>query len=144
MAVGQNQWYHYGVGAPPILVYFSGDWDVHWGYGILTHGHMISMHLDLTWENRREQSKIVRPCRDVPKRDDVKGSPKDIQHGEALDRHTRKGYPRAEQSCRPERLSVARHPWALCSDMFGTAHARTREESSVCSNFVAMSKLIVD
>ena len=26
------------VGAPPILVYFSGDWDVHWGYGTLTHG----------------------------------------------------------------------------------------------------------
>ena len=20
--------------------YFSGDWDVHWGYGILTHGHL--------------------------------------------------------------------------------------------------------
>ena len=27
------------VGAPPIVVYFSGDWDVHWGYGILTHAH---------------------------------------------------------------------------------------------------------
>ena len=40
MAVGQNQWYHFGVGAPPILVYFSGDRDVHWGYGILTHGHI--------------------------------------------------------------------------------------------------------
>ena len=33
-------WSHFGAGAPPILVYFSGDWDVHWGYGILTHGHM--------------------------------------------------------------------------------------------------------
>ena len=33
---------HFGVGAPPILVYFSGDWDVHWGYGILTHGHMFA------------------------------------------------------------------------------------------------------
>ena len=32
---------HFEVGAPPILVYFSGDWDVHWGYGILTHGHMF-------------------------------------------------------------------------------------------------------
>ena len=31
MAVGQNQCYHFGVGAPPMLVYFSGDWDVHWG-----------------------------------------------------------------------------------------------------------------
>ena len=31
MAVGQNQWYHFGIGAPPILVDFSGDWDVHWG-----------------------------------------------------------------------------------------------------------------
>ena len=38
MAVGQNKWYHFEVGAPPILVYLSGDWDVHWGYGILTHG----------------------------------------------------------------------------------------------------------
>ena len=35
--VGQHQWYHLGVGAPPILVDFSGDWDVHWGYGVLTH-----------------------------------------------------------------------------------------------------------
>ena len=28
------------VNSPPALVYFSGDWDVHWGYGlwILTHG----------------------------------------------------------------------------------------------------------
>ena len=41
MAVGQNQWYQLGVGAPPILVYFSWNWDVHWGYGILTHGHMV-------------------------------------------------------------------------------------------------------
>ena len=32
MAVGQNQWYHSWVGAPPILVYLSGDWDVHRGY----------------------------------------------------------------------------------------------------------------
>ena len=30
----KNQWYHFGVGAPPILVYFSGDWDVHWGYNL--------------------------------------------------------------------------------------------------------------
>ena len=31
---------HFGAGAPPIVVYFSGDWDVHWGYGLLTHGQM--------------------------------------------------------------------------------------------------------
>ena len=31
---------HFGVGAPPILVYFSGDWDVHREYGVLTHGHL--------------------------------------------------------------------------------------------------------
>ena len=42
MAVGQNQWYHFGVGAPPMLVYFSRDWDVHWGYGILNHGRMLA------------------------------------------------------------------------------------------------------
>ena len=40
VAVGQNQWYRFGVGAPPILVYFSEDWDVHCRYGILTHGHV--------------------------------------------------------------------------------------------------------
>ena len=34
MAVGQTQWYHFGVGAPAILVYFSRDWDVHWGYDL--------------------------------------------------------------------------------------------------------------
>ena len=38
VAVGQNQWYHLGVGAPPILV--------HWGYGILTNGHV---------ENQKDQ-----------------------------------------------------------------------------------------
>ena len=37
-AVGQNQWYHFGVRAPPILVYFSGDLHVHWVYAILSHG----------------------------------------------------------------------------------------------------------
>ena len=43
-AVGQNQWYHLGVGAPPILVYFSWDWDVHWGLtGVLTHGHVCPL-----------------------------------------------------------------------------------------------------
>ena len=42
MAVGQNQWYHFAAGAPPILVYFSGDWDVHWGtIWVLTHGHVV-------------------------------------------------------------------------------------------------------
>ena len=25
--------------------YFSGDWDVHWGYGLLTHGQMGMGHL---------------------------------------------------------------------------------------------------
>ena len=34
MAVGQNPWCHFGVGAPPILVYFNGDWDVHWKYDL--------------------------------------------------------------------------------------------------------------
>ena len=33
MAVGQNQWYHFGVGefTTRVRTYFSGDWDVHWG-----------------------------------------------------------------------------------------------------------------
>ena len=29
MAAGQNQWYHFGLGAPPILLDSIGDWDVH-------------------------------------------------------------------------------------------------------------------
>ena len=37
---GTHRWYHFGVGAPPILVYVSGDWDVHWGLGLLTHGQI--------------------------------------------------------------------------------------------------------
>ena len=30
---------HFGVGefTPHFRAYFCGDWDVHWGYGILTH-----------------------------------------------------------------------------------------------------------
>ena len=42
VAVGQNQWNHFGVGVPPIFVHFSGDLDVHWGHGILTHSHVWS------------------------------------------------------------------------------------------------------
>ena len=33
LAVGQQQRYHFGVGAPPILLYFSADWDDH-GYDL--------------------------------------------------------------------------------------------------------------
>ena len=44
VAAGQNQRYHFGVGAPPILVHFSGDWDVRSGYGFLTHGHVSPFH----------------------------------------------------------------------------------------------------
>ena len=40
VAVGHNQWYHFEIAAPLLLVYFSWDWDVHSGYGILTHGHV--------------------------------------------------------------------------------------------------------
>ena len=38
--VGQNQGYHFGLGAQSILVHFSGDWDVHWGYGLLTRSRI--------------------------------------------------------------------------------------------------------
>ena len=31
---------HFRVGAPPMVVYFSGGWEVHSGYGVLTHSHM--------------------------------------------------------------------------------------------------------
>ena len=44
MAVGPNQWCHFGVGefTTHFRTYFSGNWDVHWGYGIWTHGQMLS------------------------------------------------------------------------------------------------------
>ena len=44
MAVGQNQWFHFGVGAPPILVYVSGDWDVHWGTAFDPWPHSLDCH----------------------------------------------------------------------------------------------------
>ena len=60
MAVVQNSWYHFGVGAPPILVYFSGDWDVHWGYGLLTHGHIL-------WEVRQPpETEVLATFRMIP------------------------------------------------------------------------------
>ena len=35
MAVGQNQWYHFwGRCTTHFRTYFSGDWDVHWGYDL--------------------------------------------------------------------------------------------------------------
>ena len=59
--MGQNQWYHFGVGAPPILVYFSGDWDVHWGYGILTHGQIRVLQATGT-----EHDRVLLHTHDVP------------------------------------------------------------------------------
>ena len=46
MAVGQHQW-DLGVGefTTHFRTYFSGDWDVHRGYGILTHGHIGIIHV---------------------------------------------------------------------------------------------------
>ena len=43
MLLGQNRFGTiFGQHHPLIfLVNFSGDWDVHWGYGLLTHGHML-------------------------------------------------------------------------------------------------------
>ena len=36
MAMVQNQWYHFGIGefTTRFRLYFSGDWDVHWGYDL--------------------------------------------------------------------------------------------------------------
>ena len=40
---GHVQWYHFGVGAPPIFVYSSGDGDVRWGYGVMTHSTILDV-----------------------------------------------------------------------------------------------------
>ena len=52
LAVGQNQWYHSGVGeiTTHFRTYLSGGWDVHWVYRILTHGHLCLCFADaLGW-----------------------------------------------------------------------------------------------
>ena len=54
LAVGQNQ-----LGAPPILVYFNGDWDAHGGYGVSTHGHLKTTYV--RWARAR-----VGPCQAIP------------------------------------------------------------------------------
>ena len=43
MAVDQNPWHSFGIGVPPSLVYFSGDWDVHWGYFVGESNHQDSL-----------------------------------------------------------------------------------------------------
>ena len=41
VAMVQYQWQHFRIGAPPILEpILGGDWDVHWGYGVLIHGRV--------------------------------------------------------------------------------------------------------
>ena len=44
-------WYRFGVGAPPILgICFSDDWDVHWGYGLLTHSQRKPSGVQVNWQ----------------------------------------------------------------------------------------------
>ena len=51
--LGQNHGHPFGVGefTSHSRLYFSGGWDVHWGYGVLTHGQMTVgvMFLDHFW-----------------------------------------------------------------------------------------------
>ena len=39
--------------------YFSGDWDVHWGYGLLTHGHMIPEHHECLEEGAGQRPQVT-------------------------------------------------------------------------------------
>ena len=43
--------FHFGVGefTTHFRTYFSGDWDVHWGYGFLTHDHMFAFDIFSRW-----------------------------------------------------------------------------------------------
>ena len=50
VGVCQNQWYHFGVGAPPMFVYFSGHWDVHLGYDLAFDpwpGHVNALQVEV-------------------------------------------------------------------------------------------------
>ena len=62
MAVGQSQWYHSGVGAPPILVSSGGDWDVDWGYGLLTCGHVLQLGGGRVFQERGIGDQTPRLC----------------------------------------------------------------------------------
>ena len=60
MAVGQNQCYRFGVGAPPILVYFSGDWDVHWGYDLAFDPWPTGQEQMVPWDPGKDSSSVSR------------------------------------------------------------------------------------
>ena len=58
-----------------LRTYFSGDWDVHWGYGILTHGHLSpplfctkakKEPLAVTWTSRYFRSYLQAHCKPKP------------------------------------------------------------------------------
>ena len=68
MAVGQNQSYHFGAGAPPMLVYFSGDWLKFTGgtMWILTHAHICCCPPRLK-QAPREKIKPARASEEVSK-----------------------------------------------------------------------------
>ena len=53
---------HFGVAAPPVLVYFSGGWDVHWGYGILTHSQFEKVAVQIPFSPKQRVLTIF-PCR---------------------------------------------------------------------------------
>ena len=49
------------MGCTTILVYFSGDWDAHRGYGVLTHGHISLSAVRSAWglQNTRRQPGLL-------------------------------------------------------------------------------------
>ena len=57
---------HFGVGefTTHFRTYFSGDWDVHWGYGLLTPGHLYASihHTSASVENRQRLALPSFPC----------------------------------------------------------------------------------
>ena len=75
LAVGQHQWYDFGVGASPVLVYFSGDWDVHWGItGVLTHSRFpdsLAVLPACFFPGATGASALGRGCGDLRKRSGV-------------------------------------------------------------------------
>ena len=59
-----NQWFKangtkVGAFATHFRTYFSGDWDAHWGYRVLTHGH-ISGHRIIACPGTRTRATLRR------------------------------------------------------------------------------------
>ena len=67
--MSQCQWYHCGAGAPTIFrLYFSGDWDAHWGYDLAFDPWPFNIIWHSLERNPPADSRFYPICRTIPQR----------------------------------------------------------------------------